>query len=251
MNKKKKKRGPGILVIFILLAIILGVLWWIISTHTVKNVYVEGNVHYSSEEIKQMVMNGPMGNNSLYLSLKYHEKGVKNVPFVDVMDVEVLEPDTIKIIVYEKSLAGYMEFMDSFVYFDKDGYMVETSTVRTAGIPQVAGLKFQSVTMGEKIPVENERVFETIMSIANLLKKYELNADKIFFQSDYDIILYFGELRVALGDDSGLEDKVMQLSNMLEQLAGKKGVLHMENYLENRDMTIFEVDKTDEVEEIN
>lgn len=233
-----------------LLAAFLGIICWIISTYTVKTVYVEGNVHYTGEEIKQMVMEGPLGENSLYLSMKYRNKGVKNIPFVDVMDVEVVEPDTIKIIVYEKSLAGYMEFMDSFVYFDKDGFMVETSKVRTAGIPQVSGLKFESVTMGEKIPVENQQVFETVMNITNLLKKYELKAEKIFFQSDYDIVLYFGDLRVFLGDASYLEDKVMPLSSMLEQLAGKKGVLHMENYMENMDMTIFKEDKTEDMGEV-
>lgn len=233
-----------------LLAAFLGIICWIISTYTVKTVYVEGNVHYTGEEIKQMVMEGPLGENSLYLSMKYRNKGVKNIPFVDVMDVEVVEPDTIKIIVYEKSLAGYMEFMDSFVYFDKDGFMVETSKVRTAGIPQVSGLKFESVTMGERIPVENQQVFETVMNITNLLKKYELKAEKIFFQSDYDIVLYFGDLRVFLGDASYLEDKVMPLSSMLEQLAGKKGVLHMENYMENMDMTIFKEDKTEDMGEV-
>lgn len=251
MNSKRKRRGKGLLIILVILAIMLGVIFWIISTYSVKNVYVEGNVHYTSEEIKQMVMEGPLGENSLYLSMKYRNKGVKNIPFVDVMDVEVLEPDTIKIIVYEKSLAGYMEFMDSYVYFDKDGYMVETSKVRTAGIPQVSGLEFKSVTMGEKIPVEDGQVFETVMKITNLLKKYELNAEKIFFQSDYDIVLYFGDIRVLLGDASHLEDKVMPLTNMLQQLAGKKGVLHMENYMENMNMTIFDVDKTEEVQEID
>ena len=37
----------------------------------VTTVYVEGNIHYNKEEIMDMVMTGTLGNNSLYLALKY------------------------------------------------------------------------------------------------------------------------------------------------------------------------------------
>ena len=96
----------SILVLVILAAAAAGVGYYIMTTYTVRQVYVEGNVHYTEDEIKEIVMDGPLGNNSLYLSLKYRNKGVQNVPFVDVMDVKVPAPDTIKIIVYEKALTG-------------------------------------------------------------------------------------------------------------------------------------------------
>ena len=38
------------------------------SVYTVRTVYVEGNVHYTEDEIKEIVMAGPLGDNSLYLS---------------------------------------------------------------------------------------------------------------------------------------------------------------------------------------
>ena len=208
---------------------------------------MEGNVHYTQKEIENMVMQGPLGSNSMYLSWKYRDKGVENIPFVDVMNVEILSPDTIKIVVYEKALAGYIEFMDSFIYFDRDGYMVETSNARTIGIPQVSGLKFQHVVLGEKIPVENDGVFETVMSIANLLDKYEISAEKIYFQSDMDIVLYIGELRVMLGKAVDLEEKIMVLPTIIGYLDDTSGVLHLENYTEDMDLTIFEVDKTEEI----
>ena len=58
-------------------------------------------------------MSGPLGNNSLYLSLKYRDRGIQDVPFVDVMNVSILAPDTIKITVYEKALAGYVKYLDT------------------------------------------------------------------------------------------------------------------------------------------
>jgi len=245
----KKRRGKivVVLIILILIALLVGGFYYFISTYSVKTVYVEGNVHYTQKEIENMVMQGPLGSNSMYLSWKYRDKGVENIPFVDVMNVEILSPDTIKIVVYEKALAGYIEFMDSFIYFDRDGYMVETSNARTIGIPQVSGLKFQHVVLGEKIPVENDGVFETVMSIANLLDKYEISAEKIYFQSDMDIVLYIGELRVMLGKAVDLEEKIMVLPTIIGYLDDTSGVLHLENYTEDMDLTIFEVDKTEEI----
>ena len=127
---KKKVILIILLVLVVIGAAVSGAGYYIMKTYTVNTVYVEGNVHYTEEEIKAIVMDGPFGNNSLYLSMKYRNKGVENVPFVDVMDVKVLAPDTIKIIVYEKALTGYVRYMDTYMYFDKDGYVVESSGVR-------------------------------------------------------------------------------------------------------------------------
>lgn len=231
-----------------LVAVVLAVIYYFISTYSIKTVYVEGNIHYTEEEIKAIVMEGTLGNNSLYLSLKYRNKGVEDVPFVDVMDVTILSPDTIKIMVYEKALAGYIEFMDSYMYFDRDGYIVETSNVKTAGVPWIVGLDFDHVVLGEKIPVEDDSVFASIMNITNLLDEFDLSADKIYFQSDMDIVLYFGDVRVMLGDGSYLEEKIMMLPTFLEKLEGKKGTLRLEDYTQEGDMTVFEVDEVENIE---
>lgn len=242
MSGKRNRIIVRVLIILILLAAVVAAIYYFISTRMVKTVYVEGNLHYTEQEIKDMVMQGPLGNNSWYLSMKYRNKGVENIPFVDAMEVTVLTPDSIKITVYEKALAGYIEFMDSFMYFDKDGYMIETSNVRTLGVPQVSGLKFEHVALGEKIPVEDDKVFENVMTITNLLDKYDIAAERIYFQPDLDVVLYMGELRILLGKAVNLEEKIMMLPSVLGHLEGKSGVLHLEDYTEESQMTIFEED---------
>ena len=244
MYKKRKRRIGGVLILLAVVAVILATVYYVISTYSIKTVYVEGNVHYTQEEIKEIVMEGPLGTNSLYLSFKYRNKGVENVPFVDVMDVSVLAPDTIQITVYEKALAGYIEFMDSYMYFDRDGYIVETSNVKTLGVPWIVGLDFDHVVLGEKIPVEDDSVFASIMNITNLLDDAGLNADKIYFRSDLEVVLFFGDVRVMLGDADHLEEKIMVLPTFLEDLTGKKGTLRMEDFTQEGDMIVFEVDDT-------
>ena len=238
-----KRRLIKVLTGIVILGIVCGVGVYVLHTHTIKNVYVEGNVHYTQEEIKTLVMDGPLGDNSLYLSLKYRNKDITGMPFVDVMNVEILSPDTIKITVYERALAGYVAYMDTYMYFDKDGYVVESSNVKTVGIPQITGLAFDHVILGELLPVEDTSVFNRVMNITKLLNKYELAADKIYFHSSGEITVYFGKVKVALGsEDSSLEDKVMRLPVFLPELDGKEGTLQMEKYDENSGKFTFKPD---------
>ena len=120
----------------LLLGVLLGY-QYILTNYTVTTSYVEGNVHYTDEEILDMVMTGRYGNNSLFLSMKYKNKSISGVPFVEKMDVSVMDPHTIKIEVYEKALAGYVEYLENYMYFDKDGIVVESSNEQTKGIPLV------------------------------------------------------------------------------------------------------------------
>ena len=228
---KGRKIGFVTAIVVIILALCGGACIYIRNKYTIKTVYVQGNVHYTEEEIKTLVMNGTFGDNSLYLALKYRDTGVKGIPFIDVLDVDILAPDTIKIMVYEKTLTGYLKYLDSYLYFDKDGEVVESSAVRTLGVPQITGLDFDYVVVGEKIPVENPEIFDGILNVTMLLKKYSLAADKIHFSKSGGVTVYFGDVKVSLGNEPAkLEDKLVLVPGFLETLGGKAGTLGMETY---------------------
>ena len=219
MHSGKRKIIIKILAAAAVFAVLAAGAFYVIQTHTIQTVYVEGNVHYTEDEIKSFVMEGFLGNNSLYLSLKNKNRGVEDIPFVDVMDVSILSPDTIKITVYEKALAGYVKYLDTYMYFDKDGYVVESSSVKTQGVPQITGLDFDHVVLGEPLPVEDDGVFANILEITQLLNKYELSADKIYFHSADEVTIYFGDVKVSVGKTGeSLEDKIMLLPNFLHSI---------------------------------
>ncbi len=243
------RRGTRLIInIVVGLAIIAGLLggiYYLLTAYRIdpEKVLVEGNKHYSSKEISEMVMNGPLGDNSLVLSLKYKNKKITDVPFVDSISVSVSSKDSIKIVVFEKALAGYVKYLDRYIYFDKDGYVVESSNVMTDGIPQVTGIAFSSVEIGKRLGSGNDDYFSRTLDITKLMDKYELKVDKIHFHDEGEVTLYFGQVRVSLGSDvTHIEDKVMNLPFFLENLVGHSGVLHMEDYDETNGMYIFKED---------
>ncbi len=232
----------GFFVLFVLIAA-LGTGLYIYNNYTVVNAYVDGNAHYTDQEILDMIMTGKLDKNSMYLSLKYRNKDITGIPFVEKMDVEVLSPDTIRINVYEKAVAGYVKYLDRYIYFDRDGIVVETSEMASDDVPLVLGLEFNYVVLHEKLPVENEEVFAEILDITQLLTKYDLGVDKIFFDSEYRIYLYFDSVEVSLGTNENIDEKIIQLQYILPKLEGKSGVLEMSDYNSNTQNITFEEKK--------
>ena len=213
-----------------------------INRYTITSVTVEGNVHYTNDEIVGMVMKNGLSHNSLFLSLKYHKKDIKEIPFIEKISVDIVAPDTIKILVYEKAIAGYIEYLGKYMYFDKDGIIVETSQMKTDGVPQITGLEFDYVVLHELLPVEKEEIFQSILDITQLLDKYEISVDKIYFDKNNQMTLYFENIRVRLGDISNIDDKIIRLKVILPELEGEKGVLRMEKYTEDMKNITFNRD---------
>ena len=239
---RSKRVGILLSVFLVLLFLLVGGSLYIINNYKVTTVYVDGSIHYTNEEIMDMVMEGRLGDNSLYLSLKYRDKGVENIPFIEMMDVSIEARDTIRITVYEKALAGYVRYLGRYVYFDKDGIVVETSEEETAGIPQVTGLSFDHVILHEPLPVDNPDLFNEILNITQQLAKYSLTADRIYFDSTYQVTLSFGDAKVALGENVDIDEKIMLLQSLLPNLMGKSGTLDMREYSEDTKTYSFEQD---------
>lgn len=246
-KKDKKKTYEKVLIalasICLVIAILVITALCLLEIYKVKTVYVEGNVHYSSNEIRDMVMVGDLGDNSIYLSMKYKNKTIEDIPFISAMNVEIVSPDTIKITVYEKSLAGCVEHLGEYVYFDRDGMVVECSNKMTAGVPVVTGLSFDSVVLYEPLPVTNDEVFEMILSISQLYEKYEMEAQMIQFTTGGNIIVYSENIKAALGKGDNIDDKVMTLASIMPQLSGLSGTVKLENYTKETKNVIFKPDK--------
>ncbi|MDE7178487.1 MAG: cell division protein FtsQ/DivIB [Lachnospiraceae bacterium] len=239
---KAKRIGILTAVLSCLFLLLAGAYIYIINNYKVTTVHVDGNIHYTKEEITEMVMGDRFGDNSLFLSLKYRDRGIEGVPFVETMDVDIEAKDTIRITVYEKALAGYVRYLGRYVYFDKDGIVVETSEEETAGIPQVTGLAFDHVILHDALPVDKPELFEEILNITQQLSKYNLSADRIYFDAGYQVTLYFGEAKIVLGENKDINEKIMKLQHILPDLLGKSGTLDMREYSEDTKTYSFEQD---------
>ena len=217
-----------------------------IENFKVKTVIVEGSTHYTTDEITNYVLDSKFCRNTAFVYLKYHNKSIKDVPFVEQMDVNIVDRNTVKIHVYEKYTAGCIQNLGNFVYFDNDGKVIEISEIKTENVPVVTGLTFDHLALHEPLPIENKDVFNSILNITKLLNKNDLIADTIYFDENRNITLFFDDVRVNIGDGSNMNEQFMTLPKILPSLEGQKGVLHMEKYAEDNPNVVFNIDTEDE-----
>ena len=223
-----------LVIVLVIIVLILAGGWYVLTEYRVSVVHVTGNSHYSDDEIRKMVISDTvLGRNSLYLKFKYRDKPIKDIPFIERMDVIFDSPDTVTIHVYEKTIAGYVEFLGKYMYFDREGIVVESSEDKEKGVPLVTGLKFNYCVVGKPLPVEDPEVFQEVLSLTQLFTKYDIDADGIYFSDDKKITLYTGNIAVMLGDMTYIDEKIMSLKNISADLEGKSGTLHLENYSES------------------
>ena len=248
---KNNKLLRILLTVVVIMALICGILVFLWYKYSITSVTVTGNEHYTSDEIKDMVFTGPYSYNSIVLSLMYSDKSVEDIPFIEKMDVDIVSSNSVRINVYEKAIAGYVEYLGHYMYFDKDGIIVESSNRVIEGIPFVTGLSYDHVVLHKPLPVKKTSVFLTILNVTQLLGKYEIKTDRIAFDSDSNITLYFGTARVSLGTDDFIDEKINEMQHLLPQLKGYSGTLHMENYTGEDVNFSFDMDKeeTDEAVE--
>lgn len=246
-NLRLKKKKIALILLTALAVVMLALLIAFLvirSKYRVKTVCVEGNKHYTPEEIKSFVITDSWWtHNSLFLSMKYKHKEITGIPFIDSMDVDIVSAGTIRIRVYEKALAGCVKHLGLYAYFDKDGTVTEIAGVMTDGVPLITGLSFDEIVLKKKLPVADEGIFTTILDLTKILEKYNLVTDQIYFNAEGEITLFFGKVRVNLGYTDYLEEKCMNLTGILNSLVGESGVLLMENYTGSQDDITFVKDR--------
>ena len=251
-RRRKKRRKIGLYILLILILLIAAGVFIVMNVFTVENVVVEGNGLYSSTQIENMVLNDEYSWNSLYVDLKYRFVDIGEVPFVDTMEVSLDNPHTVHIKVYEKGMLGYL-YINSIgqnAYFDKDGFVVETSTEVIDGVPKITGISCEEVVLYEKLQLENSDILRDLLNLTQTLKKYNLLPDEIQYDSNMEPVLYYGTIQVKIGSEDNLSQKVVRLSIILPQLDGLSGTLHLETWTpETTDIIWDRAEEQSETEE--
>lgn len=236
MNKKTKKITAYIVGLGLLAAAVV-----FFTYYKVDSVQVRGTTHYSDEEVKKMVLRGPLASNSVLAPMIYSTADTDDVAFVDAFKVTQINRSTICISVKEKKPVGCIHYLDSYVFFDRNGIFVEGSKTRDESVPYFDGIQVNSVVMDEKLDIKGDSVLNTAVALSTIFQKNEMIPDHIQFDSSYSISLIYGDITVQLGKDEDLEEKMNRVIAILPKLTGKKGILHMESV--STDTNTFEEEK--------
>lgn len=239
MSKKTKKIIAGVIGAGILVAMIA-----FFSYYKVDSVEVRGTSHYTDEEVKKRVLRGPLASNSVLAPLFYSTTKTDDIIYVDAFKVTQLNRSTICISVKEKKIVGCIKYLDSYIYFDRNGIFVEGSQTRDETVPYFDGIQVNKIVMDEKLDIKGDTVLNTAVALSTIFQKNDMIPDHIQFDSSYSISLIYGDITVQLGKDENLEEKMNRVIAIMPKIQGKKGILHMESV--STDTNTFEEEKEEQ-----
>jgi hypothetical protein len=111
-------------------------------------------------------------------------------------------------------------------------------------VPLIEGLGAAQAAEGEKLAVKDDSVFTQILALTKLIDKFDIPPDKVVLDESLNMTLYYGDVRINLGSDDYLEEKMTRAAAILPQLGGMSGELHLENYSSDTQNIIFDSDST-------
>ena len=237
MRKKIK------IIIFMLVILIL-IAAGIFVVSSLEGVRVKGNTYYTENKLKNELQKYYVGGNTIltYLRLKY-DKSI-TIPFVDEIETDFTDLHSLTVAIIEKEVVGCLPYMGEFICFDKDGIMVGSITGKKENVPVVNGIDYNAAVFNKPISTKNDEVFELILNLTQVIKKYKLEIDKLEFEKNLSINLYNGDIKILLGKRKHFDEQISNLAELLPKIKGRKGTLHMEDFSETKKKVIFEADKS-------
>lgn len=232
--KERKKKVPGGIKIYIrimaaLFAAAVLVLIFI-NVYRLEEISVEGLSYYTEEEFISKIAGNAARKNTVLFRLQDSFEGKKTIPYIQSYDITATGKNTIHIQVYEKILVGCVKVMGQYLYFDKDGYVTESSSEWLSAVPLIKGLEFDRILLYEKLEIQKDELYTTILNITKLVREYGLPVQTISFNGRGEAELEVGTLTVALGRRAAYDIPIQKLADILPTVEGRKLLIDLSRY---------------------
>lgn len=234
------KRRAKLIVVFLIILLFILVSLSFYFTSTLKSLKIKGNTYYTEEEIRRLIIESRLDENALFLYMKLkYGKGIE-APFISEIDVDLIGIDSLNVRVFEKDIMGAFPYMGEYVCFDKDGIMVGSIVNNREDVPIIEGITYNKVVFSEVMDTGNPELFDVILNLTQLIKKYKITVQKIEFDKNLGVWLFCDSIKVKLGKRKHFDEQISNLSEILLKTKGMKGVLRMEDYSLTNRRVIFE-----------
>lgn len=152
--------------------------------------------------------------------------------YIESVKIKKVYPNKIIFNVKERELAGYVPYVNDYLYIDKNGFVVDIKPTYSEKLPIIKGLQFDNFTLGQTLKVENQDAFNIVMRFTNAIEGKEITSDILELNvSDLDDIhLYIGAIDVLLGNGDDIHIKINTLIEIMKKIPlDQKGFLDIKD----------------------
>lgn len=237
--KKGKVRKQAKVLFGIIVFLVLLVLLLCSPIFDIKNIDVEGNSELSKEKLIS-ISSLQLHTNIFKFNKGLVKEKIKENAYIENVEVTRKLPSTVQIVVTERIPKYMLQFADSYVYINNQGYMLEISN-EALELPILIGFTtdLSNIKAGNRINVTDLKKMDMVIKIyeaaksnglGELITKIDISNDK-----NYAIILEKEGIKVHLGDCTELNTRILYLKSILETLQGKQGELFLNIDLNSQD----------------
>ena len=185
---------------------------------SIKDIVVDDMVAYSREEI--CLIGGIKEGDNLFLTLLRAGKKLEKDPYFKNVDMGMALPGTIKVNIEERRVKGYVSYMGSYLYIDETGLVMDSGTNFKENLPVFTGIAFDKFSIGKPLEVEDEEVLELVVRLTQLLTLHDAleKVDSVNVSDVDNITVTSGGVKVKLGENYDLEQKIRTMKEILAQL---------------------------------
>lgn len=226
---KKSKKTLAILKSLFIIALAIGAIVLIMYSglFNVKDFEVSGNSRLSSTKIISL-SNIQVDTNIFSINKKQAKQAILENAYVEEVSINRKLPSTVSIEIKERIPTYILQFTDSYVYINNQGYMLEISNDKIE-VPIIVGFitDLSNIKAGNRLDVKDLEKMNTILKIYETAKNVELAEyiTKIDVSDTKEYKVYMESLNkiVYLGDASDLNSKMLELKEILHKTQNRKG----------------------------
>jgi cell division protein FtsQ len=197
----------------------------------IKSIEVEGNERLSKDKIIEISGLKNDVNMFKYTKIQIVNSLTKNA-YIESVEVTRKLPGTIGIKVTERHPTYMLQFADSFVYINNQGYILEISNERI-DTPIIVGFKtdLNNIKPGNRVDIEDLKQLNMVIKIIGICEDNDITGvvTKVDVSNpkNYTLILEGQGKTVYLGDGNELTSRILYLKAILESSEGKEGIIFL------------------------
>lgn len=230
-KKSKKKSARAKFVIIFILIIVLTIFICSSSLFNINSISVNGNEKLSENKI--ISASGlEMHTNIFKFNKSKIIDNIKQNAYIESVTLKRKLPNKIDINVKERVVTYTLQFADSYVYINNQGYMLEISNEKLE-VPILVGFTtdLSNIKAGNRLDIEDLEKMNMVIKIyeiarlndlAHLITKIDISNNK-----NYTIELESEGKTVYLGNGSDLNARMIHLIAILEETKGKNGEIFL------------------------
>lgn len=219
MEDRRRITFGGLLKIVLLLAILIGAIVFLVD-YKLENIEIRSGNFYTEQEIKDLLFVRKSDAYTYLFAFRVNNFEKPKLTFVEKIDVEVTDRNSVIVYVYDKAITGCFCHMGTYFYFDREGMIADSAAEHAKGIPEIKGVTPKEYTIGRKLDVGNADLFTTVLDILMCLNKNGLEAEDITFSVRDEITLHIDGNEILLGNTGNNDFKCNNIKNVMAAAGG-------------------------------